>query len=62
MGFISRLYEWKLKTKIRKMSVPDHIVLALSESDLFADTRLSEFKFICMLVQRDGNKDRYRIY
>jgi undecaprenyl diphosphate synthase len=50
MGFISRLYEWKLKTKIRKMDVPDHIVLALSESDLFADTnylKLHSFIYWC---------------
>ena len=38
MGFISSIYEWNLKTKIRKMNVPYHIVLALSESDLFSDT------------------------
>ena len=38
MGFISSIYEWNLKTKIRKMNVPNHIVLALSESDLFSDT------------------------
>ena len=48
MGFISGLYEWKLKTKISKMSVPDHIVLALSESDLFADTNYVKLNsFIC---------------
>jgi undecaprenyl diphosphate synthase len=41
MGFISRLYEWKLKRKIRQMDVPYHIVLALSESDLLADVNYS---------------------
>jgi len=48
MGFISRLYEWRLKTKIKRMNVPDHIVLALSESDLFADTNyLKLHSFAC---------------
>jgi len=48
MGFISRLYEWKLQTKIKKTDVPDHIVLALSESDLFADTNyLKLHSFVC---------------
>lgn len=50
MGFISKLYEWKLKRKIREMSVPDHIVLALSEIDLFADTdylKLNSFVSWC---------------
>ncbi len=37
MGFISRLYEWRLKTRIKETNIPDHIVLALSESDLLAD-------------------------
>jgi undecaprenyl diphosphate synthase len=50
MGFISRLYEWNLKTKIRKTNVPYHIVLALSESDLFSDTnylKLHSFAYWC---------------
>ena len=48
MGLISRLYEWKLKTKIEKHYVPDHIVLALSESDLFADKNyLKLHSFVC---------------
>jgi undecaprenyl diphosphate synthase len=50
MGFISKLYEWKLKTKIKEMNVPDHIVLALFESDLFADTdylKLNSFACWC---------------
>lgn len=38
MGIITRLYEWRLKSKIRQKNVPLHIVLALSESDLLADT------------------------
>jgi len=37
MGFISGLYEWKLKNEITKNDVPMHIVLALSESDLLVD-------------------------
>ncbi|CAG0992163.1 partial undecaprenyl diphosphate synthase, partial [Methanosarcinales archaeon] len=50
MGFISKLYEWKLKTKIKEMNVPDHIVLALFESDLFSDTdylKLNSFASWC---------------
>jgi undecaprenyl diphosphate synthase len=50
MGFISRLYEWNLRTRIRKMNVPHHIVLALSESDLFSDTnyfKLHSFVLWC---------------
>ncbi|HEY9247099.1 MAG TPA: undecaprenyl diphosphate synthase family protein [Candidatus Methanoperedens sp.] len=37
MGTISRLYEWNLRNAIKKQIVPNHIVLALSESDLLAD-------------------------
>ncbi|MCX9084416.1 MAG: undecaprenyl diphosphate synthase family protein [Candidatus Methanoperedens sp.] len=44
MGFITGLYEWRLKTKIRKGDVPGHIVLALSESDLFADAGYIKLK------------------
>jgi undecaprenyl diphosphate synthase len=48
MGFISRLYEWNLRTRIRIMNVPPHIVLALSESDLFSDTNyLKLHSFAC---------------
>lgn len=50
MGFISSIYEWNLKTKIRKMNVPNHIVLALSENDLFSDKnyiKLHSFAYWC---------------
>lgn len=50
MGFITGLYEWRLKTKIRQMDVPGHIVLAMSESDLLADTgyiKLTSFASWC---------------
>src|SRR4030067_2917574 len=48
MGFISSIYEWNLKTKIRKMNVPHHIVLALSENDLFYDKNyLKLHSFAC---------------
>ncbi|MCX9082827.1 MAG: undecaprenyl diphosphate synthase family protein [Candidatus Methanoperedens sp.] len=48
MGFISSIYEWNLKTKIRKMNVPHHIVLALSENDLFSDKNyLKLHSFAC---------------
>ncbi|MCE8423354.1 MAG: undecaprenyl diphosphate synthase family protein [Candidatus Methanoperedens sp.] len=39
MGIISGLYEWRLKNKIKTQDVPEHIVLALSESDLLADEK-----------------------
>ncbi len=37
MEFFSRIYEWNLKKNIQRLDVPCHIVLALSENDLFAD-------------------------
>jgi len=56
MGFISRLYEWNLKTKISKMSVPDHIVLALSESDLFADSNYLKLNLFACWCKEMGIK------
>lgn len=50
MEFFSRIYEWNLKKNIQRLDVPDHIVLALSENDLFADTnyhKLNSFVFWC---------------
>lgn len=50
MGFVSSLYEWKLKNAIKKQSVPEHIVLALAESDLLADdnyVKLNSFASWC---------------
>jgi len=48
MGIISRIYEWKLKMQIGKTKVPDHIVLALSETDLFADINYFKLRsFVC---------------
>ncbi len=42
MGLISALYEWKLKKAIKKHGVPQHIVLALAESDVLADNNYSK--------------------
>ncbi len=39
MGLLSGIYEWKLRLEIGKTNVPGHIVLALSETDLFADAK-----------------------
>lgn len=50
MGLISGLYEWKLKRAIKKQEVPEHIVLALAESDLLSDnnyTKLRSFVSWC---------------
>ncbi len=50
MGIISRIYEWNLKMQIEKTKVPDHIVLALSETDIFADInyfKLKSFVYWC---------------
>ncbi len=48
MGLISGLYEWKLKNSIRNQKIPEHIVLALSESDLLADEGYSKIRsFVC---------------
>lgn len=50
MGLLSQLYEWKLKNEIKNHSVPEHIVLALAESDLLADSsygKLSSFASWC---------------
>ncbi len=53
MGLISGLYEWKLKRAIKKQQVPEHIVLALAESDLLSDnnyTKLRSFVSWCREV------------
>ncbi|NJD78866.1 MAG: undecaprenyl diphosphate synthase family protein [Candidatus Methanoperedens sp.] len=50
MGLISGLYEWNLKRAIKKQEVPEHIVLALTESDLLSDnnyTKLRSFVSWC---------------
>lgn len=48
MGLISGLYEWKLKNTIKNQPVPEHIVLALSESDLLADEGYGKIRsFVC---------------
>src|SRR3990170_2831247 len=44
MGLISGLYEWKLKNSIKDGEVPEHIVLALSETDLLADNDFSKLR------------------
>ena len=56
MGFISVLYEWKLKRKIRQMDVPYHIVLALSESDLLADVNYSSLNSFASWCKEMGVK------
>ncbi len=48
MGFISGLYEWKLKNDIKDLEIPEHIVLVLSESDLLADEGYGKIRsFVC---------------
>lgn len=44
MGLISGLYEWKLKNAIKNHESAKHIVLALAESDLLADSNYNKLK------------------
>ncbi len=44
MVLISRLYEWKLKYAMKNQEVPNHIVLALAESDLLADNDYNKLR------------------
>jgi undecaprenyl diphosphate synthase len=57
MGLISALYEWKLKTAIKKQDVPKHIVLAIAESDALADNdynKLNSFVAWCKETGADA--------
>ncbi|HEY9205024.1 MAG TPA: undecaprenyl diphosphate synthase family protein [Candidatus Methanoperedens sp.] len=56
MGLISGLYEWKLKNAIAKREVPQHIVLALSESDLLADNNYNKLKSFVSWCGETGMK------
>ncbi len=61
MGFISKAYELKLESEIKKQEVPKHIVLALSESDLLTDdnyNKLNSFGMWC----RETGIDRVTVY
>lgn len=54
MGFISGLYEWKLKNEIKKHNVPKHIVLALAESDLLADNNYGKLNLFVGWCKETG--------
>ncbi len=54
MGLISGLYEWKLKNAIAKTEVPEHIVLALSESDLLADNNYNKLQSFVSWCRETG--------
>ncbi len=56
MGLISRLYEWKLKKAIKRQDVPEHIVLALAESDLLADNNYNKLNFFAAWCKETGIK------
>ncbi len=56
MGLISRLYEWKLKKAIKRQDVPEHIVLALAESDLLADNNYNKLNFFTAWCKETGIK------
>lgn len=56
MGLISTLYEWKLKNSIKKQDVPKHIVLALAESDVLADTNYSKLNSFAAWCKEAGTK------
>jgi len=54
MGLISGIYEWKLKNEIKNQEVPKHIVLALSESDLLADSNYDKLKSFVSWCKESG--------
>lgn len=56
MGLISRLYEWKLRNAIKKQDVPEHIVLALAESDLLADNNYNKLNSFAAWCKETGIK------
>ncbi len=56
MGFISTLYEWKLRNMIKTMDVPEYIVLALSETDLLSDHNYSKLNSFAGWCKEAGIK------
>lgn len=54
MGLISRIYEWNIKNTIKKQVVPEHIVLALAESDLLADNNYSKLSSFAVWCKETG--------
>lgn len=56
MGFISSLYEWKLKNAIIKHDVPKHIVLALAENDLLVDNNYGKLNSFAGWCKETGIK------
>ena len=61
MGFVSKLYEWKLENEIKKQDVPKYIVLALSENDLLTDDNYSKLNSFVAWCKETGI-DRVTIY
>ncbi|VVB97576.1 Tritrans,polycis-undecaprenyl-diphosphate synthase (GGDP specific) [uncultured archaeon] len=57
MGLISGLYEWKLKRAIKKQEVPEHIVLALAESDLLSDNNYTKLRSFVSWCREAGIKN-----
>ncbi len=51
---LSKLYEWNLKRMIKKYAPPEHIVLALAETDLLADKNFEKLKSIVSLCSEMG--------
>ncbi len=54
MGLISGLYEWNLKNAIKNQPAPEHIVLALSESDLLSDEGYGKIRSFVLWCKEYG--------
>lgn len=53
---LSGLYEWNLKRAIKRYAPPEHIVLALAETDLLVDKNFKKLKSIVSLCNEMGIK------
>lgn len=56
MGLLSGFYELVVKNTITKHDVPEHIVLALAETDLLADTNFSKLASFISWCEETGLK------
>jgi len=56
MGLLSGLYEQRIINSIKKHDLPEHIVLALAETDLLADTNFSKLASFISWCEETGLK------
>ncbi len=56
MGMVSRVYEHFIKNAIKKQDMPEHIVLALAESDLLADMNFKKLASFVSWCNETGLK------